>query len=124
MRYRCNRLHLDCVHLLQRVVEDTWGIDRLKPQHFVVEVSNEEGFGSECIWLYIDIRSRDVFEKARFAHVRVAADQERPSVGIDSWQTTQMLAYLFKIQQRILQSLANRGHATKRCSFELLALKK
>ena len=60
---RGDTLHLDVVHLLERVVEDSRGIDDLPSHVAVVEVPNEEGLGGECVRLDVDIRTSDFVEE-------------------------------------------------------------
>jgi hypothetical protein len=115
-------LMLNGVHLLKRVVQNSWGIDCLKSQHFVIEMPNEERFGCECVWLDIDIGPRDVLEEAGLAHVGVSANDQCPGIGIDRGQTAQMLPDLLEIYKRVLQSLADCCHSSQSRTLELLAL--
>ena len=55
MRECSNGRHLDVVHLLEQVVEDSGGIDDLPAHIAIVEVADEEGFGREGVGLYIDV---------------------------------------------------------------------
>ena len=56
-------LHFNGVHLFQRVIKDTRGIDDLPSHVAVVEVPNEEGLGGECVRLDVDIRTSDFIEE-------------------------------------------------------------
>ena len=57
---RRDTLHLNVVHLLQGVVEDTRRIDHLPPHVTVVEVLHEERLGRERIRLDVDVRAGDL----------------------------------------------------------------
>lgn len=37
-----NRLHLDRVHLFKRVVQDSWGVDNLPSEVFVIHVTDKQ----------------------------------------------------------------------------------
>ena len=57
---RRDTLHLNVVHLLQRVVDDTRRVDH-QPSHVaVIEVPHEERLGRERIRLDVDVRVRDL----------------------------------------------------------------
>lgn len=92
-----NRLMLDGVHLLERVIQDTRGINGLEPQpnqllawtssrrngvcvHLVVEVPYEQGLGCEGVGLDIDIGPGDVLEEAGLANIGVTADDQCASL--------------------------------------------
>jgi hypothetical protein len=115
-------LHFNGVHLLKRVVENTGGIDGLESQVLVVKVTNKQTLGGESVGLDIHIGAGDASEEAGLSNVGVTADEQGPGVGVDGRKTAEMLADLVEIQQRILQSLDERGHATEGGSLELLAL--
>jgi hypothetical protein len=115
-------LHLNRVHFLERMVQDSGSVDGLEAQVLVIKVSDEQTLGRKRIRLNVNICSSDALQKARFANIGIAADQKRPRVRVDRGKTTKMLSNLLKIQQRIFQSLADCGHATERRSLELLAL--
>ena len=63
MGNRSDRLHFDCVHFFERMVKDSWGINGLETEHFVVEVADKKRLGRERIGLDINIRSRDVLQE-------------------------------------------------------------
>lgn len=115
-------LHLDGVHLLERVVQDTGGIDGLEAQVLVVEVADEQGLGCEGIGLDIDVGAGDAAQEARLADIGVAADEQGAGVGVDGGQTAEMLANLVEIQQRVFKALDDGGHAAQAGLLELLAL--
>lgn len=56
-------LHLDGVHLFERVVENSGSIDNLPSEVFVIHVSNEEGFRGESVGLNIDIGTGDLVDE-------------------------------------------------------------
>ena len=115
-------LHLDRVHLLERVVEHAGGVDGLEAEVFVVEVADEEALGREGVRLHVHVGAGDAPEEARLADVRIAADQQRPGVGVDRGQATEMLAHLLEVEQWILEPSRDGGHAAEGGAFELLAL--
>lgn len=104
------------------MIQNTRGIDGLKSQVLVVEMSNEQTLGCERIWLDIDIGSCDTLQEARFSDVRVSADEEGSGVGINGGETTQMLSHLIEIDQGIFQSPADGCHSSQRGALKLLAL--
>jgi hypothetical protein len=117
-----DRLMLNGVHLFKRVVQDTRRINGLEAQHFVVEVTDKKRLGCEGVRLDIHIGARDGLEEGRFADIGVATNHQRASVRVNGWQTAKMLSDLFEVDERILEALANRSHATKSSALELLAL--
>ena len=118
-----DRLHLNGVHLFKRVVQNTGGVDGLETQHLVVEVANEQTLGGEGVRLDVDVGTGDVLEERRLSNVGVSANEESAGVGVDRGQTAQMLPDLVEVEKRVLQTLADGGHATKSSALELLALK-
>jgi hypothetical protein len=115
-------LHLNGVHLLQGVIKDTWGIDSLESQVFVVKMAHKQTLGGESVWLNIHICASDAAEETRLSDVGVPADQKSTGVGINRRQTAQMLANLVKVHEGIFESLNDCSHTTKSSPFELLAL--
>lgn len=87
-------------------------------------MTNEQTLGGEGVRLNIDIRARNVPQEARLSNVGVAANDQSPGVGVDRRQTTKMLAHLLEVEERVLQALADSGHATQGSALELLALEK
>lgn len=115
-------LHLNGVHLLKRVVENTRGIDGLESQVLVVEVTDKQTLGSEGVGLDIDVGAGDAAQEAGLSDVGVAADDQSSGVGVNRGQTTQMLADLVEVHQRVLEALDEGSHATEGGTLELLAL--
>ena len=60
-------LHLDCVSLLERVVEDSRRVNHLPSQVLVVCVAHVERFGSESVGLHIDVGA-SYLEKAKYTN--------------------------------------------------------
>jgi len=58
-----NTLHLDSVHLFERVVEYSGSVDNLPSEVFVIHVSDEERFGGESVRLNIDIGTSDLVDE-------------------------------------------------------------
>lgn len=117
-----NRLMLNGVHLLKGVVEDTRSINGLESQHLVVEMSDEQALGCESIGLDIDIRPGDTLQERRLSDVGVTADHQCAGVGVNGWETSQMLSDLLQVDEGVLETLADGGHATKGGALEVLAL--
>ena len=114
-------LHLDGVPLLQRMVQNSGGVNHLPPQVLVVCVTDVQRLGRECVRLDLDIGASDFVDEARLAHVGKAADEEGPCVWIDRRKTTQMLPDLFKVSQALALTLHDGCHSAEGGSFELLA---
>ena len=72
--------------------------------------------------LDVDVGTGDVLEERRLSNVGVSANEESAGVGVDRGQTAQMLPDLVEVEKRVLQTLADGGHATKSSALELLAL--
>ena len=83
------------------MVKDARCVDCLETEIFIVKVTNKQRLCGEGVWLDVNVCSCDRLQEARFADVRVTTDQQRPSIRIDTWQSTKMLPNLFKIDQRI-----------------------
>ena len=130
-----NRLHLDSVHLLKRVVQDTGSVDDLPSEVLVVHVTNKEGFGGEgvllcqlrilvqvhsCTYgLNVDIGSGDLVDETTLADIGVTTNKQCSGVGVDSWQSRDVLPDLLQVRQRILLPLHDSSHSTESGSFEL-----
>ena len=121
MRHGRDTLHLDRVHLLEGVVEDSGGINDLPPHVTVVEVSNEEGLGGERVWLDIDIRAGNLVDEGRLADVWVPADEERARGRVDRGQAGEVLPDLLQELERLVLPLHDRRHPAEGGSLELLA---
>lgn len=86
------------------------------------QVTNVETLGRESVGLDLNICTRDILQERRFANVRETRNDKRTGVGIDGGQTAQMLPDLLEVDKRVLEPLADCGHATKRSLLQLLAL--
>lgn len=93
----CDRLHLDGVHLLQRVIEDSGGINSLESEILVIEVTNEQALGGESVRLDINVRTGHAPQETRLSDIGVATDEQRSGVGVDRGETAQMLADLVEV---------------------------
>ena len=118
----CLPLHLNGIHFLKRVIQDTRSIDCLESQVLVVKVTHKQALGGESVRLDVDVCPRDATQEARLANVGISADEEGSGVGIDRRQTPKMLPHLVEVQKRILEALDDGGHPTKRSTLQLLAL--
>lgn len=85
-------------------------------------MTNEQTLGCESIGLDIDIGPSDAAEETGFSDIGITADQKSTSVGVDRWETAQMLSDLIKIQEGVLKALDKGSHATQSSLFQLLAL--
>ena len=70
-------LHLDGVHLLERVIQDTGSVDDLPSEVLVVHVSDEERFGGEGVLKRRSERSA----RSLFAPRRVEQRKETKLTG-------------------------------------------
>jgi hypothetical protein len=86
-------------------------------------VTNVETLGCEGVGLDLDIRARDVLQKRGLANIGETRNDKCAGVGVDRGQTTQMLPDLLKVDEGVLEPLADCGHATQRGLLQLLALK-
>ena len=120
MSKSCDSLHLNCVALVERVVENTWRVNDLPAGVLVVSVTDEQVLCRESVWLHINVGIRDIVDEARFTDVGETADNESSRVSIDRWQSAEMLSYFFQITQRALQFLEKGAGATKSCALQLL----
>ena len=116
-----NGLHLDGVPLFQGMVKDTGRVNNLPTEVLVVSVTHVQGFGGKCVRLNFDIGSGDLVDETRFANIGKATDEQSSGIGIDGWETTQMLPNLFEIGQALTLPLHDGGHSSQRCSLELFA---
>lgn len=104
------------------MVQNTGSVDGLETKHLVIEVTDEQTLCCEGVGLDINIGAGDVLEETRLSDVGVTADEESAGVGVDGGKTTQVLANLLEVEERVLQTLADGGHATESSTLELLAL--
>ena len=118
---RRDRLHLDGVALLERLVEHPRRIDDLPAHVLVIHVPNVERLGRESVRLHFDVGACDFVDKGRFAHVWVAGDNDRARCGVDGRQTHHVLAHLLKIFERALLPLHDGAHAAECGALERLA---
>lgn len=71
--------------------------------------------------LNVYIRSGDFVYKTTLSDVGVATDEERSGVGVDGWQTGNVLPDLLEVCKWVFLSFHNCGHSTEGSSFELFA---
>lgn len=116
-----DRLHLDRVHLLKRVVKHTGSVDDLPAEVLVVHVPDEEGFGGEGVGLDVDIGASDLVDEGGLADVGVTADKEGTGSRVDGGETRHVLADLLEVGEGVLLALHNRRHTTESSLLELLA---
>lgn len=117
-----NGLHFNGVHLLERVVENTGGIDDLVTEVLVVEMADEQALGGESIGLDRGISAGDGAHERRLADVGEAGNEESAGGRVDIGQSGQMLADLVEVGERVFQTLDEGGHTTEGGSLQLLAL--
>jgi hypothetical protein len=119
-----NRLHLNGVHLLQGVVENSGGVDSLESKVLVVEMSNVQGLGGESVRLNVDIGASDALEETGLSDVGVSTDQEGTGVGVNGRKTSQVLTDLLEVLKGTLKTLGDGGHTSQTSTLKLLALEK
>ena len=69
---RSDTLHLNRVHIFERVVQNTRRINHLPSHVSVIKVSNEKGLGSESIGLDIYVRTGNFIDEGGFSDVGVS----------------------------------------------------
>lgn len=111
MRKSSDTLHLDRVHFLERVIEDTRGIDDLPSQVLVVKVADEKRLGRKGVRLYVYICTRDLVDEGGLSDIWIPADEQGPSVGVNRGETGHMLPDLLEVSERILLSSHDCCHA-------------
>lgn len=104
-------LHLDRVHLLEGVVEDSGSVDNLPAEVLVVHVADEKTLGREGVGLDIDVGAGDLVDKRRLADVGVAADEEGTGGRVDGRETGHVLANLLEVGEGILLATHDGGHS-------------
>jgi hypothetical protein len=61
--------------------------------------------------LNIDIRSSDLVDETTLPNVGVTADQQRPGVGIDGWETRDMLPDLLEVGKGVFLTTHDGRHS-------------
>lgn len=121
MSERRDTLHLNGVHLIQRVVKNTGGVDDLPSKVLIVEVTHKKRLCGESVRLHIDVGSGDFVHEAGLADVGIATAKKRSGGRVDGWQTAHVLSDLLEVSQWVFLSLDDGSHATQGGLFELLA---
>lgn len=116
---RGDGLHLNDVHVLDIVIQNTRGIDNLPSKVLVIGVSDVQRLGGERVRRSLDIGTGDLVHERTLADVGETTDDQRSSVGIDRGQTVQVLSNLFQEFQGVLLSLQDGRHSTQGGSLEL-----
>lgn len=80
MSQRRNCLHFNSVSLLQRLIQNAGRIDRLPTQIAIIKMTNVKRFGSERIWLNVDIGASQLIDKRRFSNIREATKKKSTKV--------------------------------------------
>merc|ERR1719219_2112225 len=114
-------LHLYSVPVLQRMVQDTGGVNNLPSQIFVVRVSDVQTLGGEGVGLHLNIGSRDLVDEAGLANVWESCDDQSPGVGVDGWKPAEVLPDLLQVLEALVLSPHDGGHTTQGGSLQLLA---
>jgi hypothetical protein len=113
-------LHLDDVHVLDVVIQDTRGINNLPSKVLVIGVSDVQSLGRERVRRRLHIGSGNLVHKRTFTDVGETTDDQGSGIGIDRGQTVQMLSNLLQEFQSILLTLQDGGHSTEGSPLELL----
>ena len=121
MRQCCDCLHLDCISLVEWVVQDSRCINYLPPSIFVIAVSYEQILRRESPVLDVNVGIGHVVYEGGLSDVGETCHDESPGVGVDRRQSREMLADFFQIRERGLQLLHQGAGSTESCSLELLA---
>ena len=63
--HSCDTLHLDRVHLLEGMIQNTRRVNHLPAHVAVVEVADKERLGRERVRLHVDVRAREAVARRR-----------------------------------------------------------
>ena len=85
MSKSCDSLHLNCVSLVKRVVQNAWRVDHLPSGVLIVRVPHEQVLSRESVRLHINVRIRDIVNEAGLADIREARDDQSSRVCINRW---------------------------------------
>ena len=118
---RGDRLHLDRVPLLERLVQHARRVEHLPAHVLVVHVADVQRLGGERVRLHVDVRARHLVHERRLADVGVAGDDDRPRRRVDRRQAHQVLAHLLEVLEGALLALEHGAHAAERGALERLA---
>jgi len=83
----CDGLHLDGVTLVERVVQDTWGIDDLPASVLVVSMADEQILGRERVWLHVHIRVGHVVDEGGLSDVGESSHDKGSGIGVNLRQS-------------------------------------
>lgn len=97
MRQRRNTLHLNRIHILQRMIQNPRCVNNLPSHISIIQVSNEEGFGGESVGLDIDVCACNFVDERGFSDVGVSADEKSASGGVNGGETGDVLTDLFEV---------------------------
>ena len=106
-----NTLHLNCVHILQWVVQDSGSIDHLPAKVFIIQMAHEERFGGESIGLYVDVCAGNFVDERGFSDVWVATNEEGPGIWVYGGKARDVLANLFEVGEGVFLTTHDCCHA-------------
>ena len=92
-----DRLHLNRVAVLKRLVQDTRAVNHLPAEEVVVHVAHKQRLGRECVRLHLDIGTGNFVNETRFAHIGEASDHDCARIGLDGGQAGQVLPGLLQV---------------------------
>ena len=121
MSQSSNGLHLNCVPLIQRSVQNSWRINALNSDIFEVGVTHIKVLGGERHRTDLHIGSGQFVDQTRFTDIRETKEQNGRQVGIDRRQSSNMLSDLFQIGQTWPDSFDRGTHSSKGSNLKLLA---
>lgn len=113
-----DRLHLNCVHFLKIVVQNSWRIYNLISKIVMFSVPDVECFSCEGIRLNLYIGSADTVNKTWFSDIRIASNENSSFIGIDGRQTCHMFPHFLQIGKWRSYFSDHCAHSTQSCSFE------
>lgn len=116
-----DRLHFDCVHFLELVVQDARGVDYLETQVVELGVADVQSLGGEGVGLDLDVRPADAVDEAGFADVGVAGEQNGALVGVYGGQPRHMFPHLLEVRQRRPDLADHSAHPTQSRPLQGLA---
>ena len=94
-----DRLHLNGVHFLKLMIQNTRRIDYLISEVVMFSVSDVKSFGGEGVRLNLDVGTTDAVDETGFTNIRISTQQDGPFVGVDGRQSAHMLSDFFKVSK-------------------------
>mmetsp|Transcript_65566 Transcript_65566/g.75425 ORF Transcript_65566/g.75425 Transcript_65566/m.75425 type:complete len:258 (+) Transcript_65566:1410-2183(+) len=114
-------LHFNRISMLQRMIQDTRGIDHLPSHVVVISMTHIQRFGGESVGLNLYVGIGDDVHETGLTHVGITGDNQCTCVGINRWQSCKMLSDFLQEHQTGVHLFDNRGHSSQSGTLEHLA---